>query len=185
MGRVGLMMGAPEVLQLTANLIRAIGGKRVLDIGMFTGSSALSAALALPDDGQVYGFDISEEYVKHGYPFFEKAGVKEKIKIHFGPAMDNLQKLVDDGQSGTFDFAFIDADKENYWGYYELCLLLVRRGGIIAVDNTLWSGRVFDTSHTDECTVAIREFNDKVHRDSRVRVSFLPIGDGLSLLFVQ
>lgn len=179
------MMGAPEVLQLTANLIRTIRAKKVLDIGIFTGCSSLSAALALPEDGQVHGFDISEEYVNVGKPFFERAGVTKKINIHIGPASANLQKFIDAGEKGTFDFAFIDADKGGYLDYYEKCLVLLRPGGIIAVDNTIWSGAVVDDSDQSEDTRSIRTFNDKVAHDTRVNISFLTIADGLTLLFVK
>ncbi|KAF2356863.1 O-methyltransferase family 3 [Trinorchestia longiramus] len=178
------MMGAPVSLHLMGNLMRIIGAKRVLDVGVFTGSSSLAAALAVGEQGEVHGFDINEDYVKCGYPFFEKAGVRDKFHLHIGPANDSLQKLIDEGQSGTFDFAFIDADKVNYWNYYEKCLQLVRKGGIIAVDNTLWGGEVTDDSANSESTLALKDFNKKIHQDLRVRVSFLTMGDGLSLLFI-
>uniref|UniRef100_A0A2P2HVP1 O-methyltransferase n=1 Tax=Hirondellea gigas TaxID=1518452 RepID=A0A2P2HVP1_9CRUS len=179
------MMGAPECLQLTANLIKSIRAKKVLDIGVFTGCSALSAALALPDDGEVHGLDVSEDYVNIGRPYFEKSGVANKIKIHIGPGLDTLNKFLDDGQAGTFDFAFIDADKDNYINYYEKCLVLLRKGGIIAVDNTIWGGTVMDESDTSLDTTSIRAFNELVKDDQRVDISFLTIGDGLTLLFIK
>jgi len=179
------MQGAPEVLQLTANLMRSIGAKRVLDIGVYTGCSALSAALALPTGGEVFALDVSEEYLNIGKPYFAKAGVADKIKIHIAPANDTLQKLIDQGMENQFDFAFIDADKTNYCNYLEKCLVLLRSGGIIAVDNTLWGERVLDDSDQSEATAAIRAFNDKVKDDPRVDISFLTIADGLTLLFVR
>jgi len=180
-----LMMGAPEVLQLSSNLITAIGAKRVLDIGVFTGCSSLSAALALPASGEVHALDLNEDFVSIGKPFFAKAGVADKIKIHIAPAGDTLQRFIDEGQKGSFDFAFIDADKQNYHRYFEQCLVLLRKGGVIAVDNTIWSGKVIDESDQSADTVAIRAFNDAVASDDRVAISFLTIADGLSLLFVK
>lgn len=179
------MMGAPECLQLSANLIQCIGAKKVLDIGGFTGCSALAAALALPKDGEVNVLDISEDFINVGKPFFKEAGVSNKIKIHIAPALDTLQKFVSDGQTGSFDYAFIDADKPNYINYYELCLKLIRSGGIIAVDNTLWGNKVLNASDSTPFTVAIRSFNEHIKGDTRVNVSFLTTGDGFTLLFVK
>jgi len=177
------MMGAPEVVQLNTNIMQAIGAKKVLDVGVFTGVSSLAAALALPPDGKVYALDINDDFVNVGKPFWEEAGVSNKIQLHLAPATETLQKFIDNGESGTFDFAFIDADKPNYLNYHELCLKLLRPGGVIAFDNTLWSGNVIDETDQSEDTVALRKLNDKLKDDMRCNISFLNIGDGLTLLF--
>ncbi|XP_064087889.1 probable caffeoyl-CoA O-methyltransferase 2 isoform X1 [Macrobrachium nipponense] len=177
------MLGAPEVLQLNANLMQAIGAKKVLDVGVFTGASSLSAALALPADGEVHSLDLCEEYVNIGKPFWEEAGVTNKIHLHIAPAGDTLQKFIQEGRLGTFDFAFIDADKVGYDNYYECCLKLIRPGGIIAFDNTLWDGNVINSEDQSEDTVALRKLNEKLRDDQRINISFLKIGDGLTLCF--
>nr|AFC17961.1 O-methyltransferase [Penaeus vannamei] len=177
------MLGAPEVLQLNSNIMQAIGAKKVLDIGVFTGASSLSAALALPPEGKVHALDISEEYTNIGKPFWEESGVADKIRLHIAPAAETLQKFVDGGEAGTFDYAFIDADKTNYDRYYELCLTLLRPGGVIAFDNTLWDGAVIDPADQTPDTVALRKLNEKLKDDQRINISFLKIGDGLSLCF--
>jgi predicted O-methyltransferase YrrM len=171
----GMQIG-PEQAALMQLLVRAIGARRCIEIGTYTGYSALAVALALPKDGSIVCCDISEEWTSVGKPFWKKAGVHRKIDLRIGPALDTLKKL-----KGPFDFVFIDADKPNYANYYERCLPLVRRGGIIAVDNTLWSGWVADQSQTDADTLALRDFNDKLHRDERVSLSMLPLGDGVTL----
>lgn len=128
------------------------------------------------------------EYVHHmlaGKKYWQEAGVSEKIKLHIGPAVDTLQRFIDEGQAGTFDFAFIDADKVNYERYFELCLVLVRRGGVLAFDNTLWSGQVLDPNDQTVDTVAIRKLNEKLRDDKRINLSFLNSGDGLSLCFIR
>jgi caffeoyl-CoA O-methyltransferase len=150
-----------------------------LEIGTYTGYSALAVALALPEDGRIVCCDISEEWTAIARRFWEKAGVAHKIELRLAPALRTLEELL---QQGTrFDFAFIDADKGNYASYYDACLQLVRRGGIIAVDNTLWSGWVADAKRRDDDTRALRAFNDKLHRDERVALSMLPLGDGVTL----
>ncbi|KAK4307976.1 hypothetical protein Pmani_020302 [Petrolisthes manimaculis] len=171
------MLSSPDSLQLIANLIQAIGAKKVLDVGVFTGVSSLSAALSLPQDGVVHALDINEDYTAIAKKYWDEAGVSDKIKLHIAPAADTLQKFIDEGQTGTFDFAFIDADKISYWRYYELCLVLVRRGGIIAFDNTLWNGRVTDPNDQTQSTVALRTLNEKLRDDQRINISFLNIGD--------
>ncbi|XP_064093713.1 probable caffeoyl-CoA O-methyltransferase 2 [Macrobrachium nipponense] len=181
--KMGAMLGAPEVLQLNQNLIRAIGGKKVLDVGVFTGASTLSAALALPEDGEVHALDTSMEFTDIGKRYWEEAGVAHKVHLHIDPASETLQRLIDAGQRETFDFAFIDADKENYDNYYEQCLVLIKSGGIIAFDNTLQSGRVIDAEANRPNIVAIRKLNEKLRDDSRINISFLKIGDGLTLCF--
>jgi predicted O-methyltransferase YrrM len=171
----GMQIGADQgqFLQL---LVQAIGAKRCLEIGTYTGYSALAVALALPKDGRIICCDISEEWTAVGKPFWKRAGVEKKIDLRIGPALDTLKRL-----KGPFDFVFIDADKPNYANYYEACLPLVRRGGIIAIDNTLWSGWVAEKDRSDADTVALRAFNDKLHRDDRVALSMLPLGDGVTL----
>lgn len=181
--RLNIMMGSLDEMQLLQNLARAIGAKKTLDIGVFTGVSSLSIALVLPEGGKVHALDLNREYVEIGIPFWKKAGVEDKIEFTEGPALETLDKFIANGESGTFDFAFIDADKLNYDNYYERCLVLVRSGGIIAVDNTLWSGLVYDKTVNDESTVAIRALNEKLRGDERVYISFLTIGDGTTLLF--
>ena len=171
----GMQIGADQgqFLQL---LVQAIGARRCLEIGTYTGYSALAVALALPKDGRIICCDISEEWTAVGKPFWKRAGVEKKIDLRIGPALDTLKTL-----KGPFDFVFIDADKPNYANYYEACLPLVRRGGIIAIDNTLWSGWVGEKNRSDADTVALRAFNDKLHRDDRVALSMLPLGDGVTL----
>jgi predicted O-methyltransferase YrrM len=171
----GMQIGADQgqFLQL---LVQAIGARRCLEIGTYTGYSALAVALALPEDGRLICCDISEEWTAVGKPFWKKAGVEKKIDLRIGPALQTLK-----GLKGPFDFVFIDADKPNYLKYYEACLPLVRKNGIIAIDNTLWSGAVADPSQKDADTVALRQFNDALHADQRVVLSMLPLGDGVTL----
>jgi len=177
------MMGDPEVVQLNTNIMQAIGAKKVLDVGVFTGVSSLAAALAIPSDGKVYALDINDDFVKVGKPFWEEAGVTDKIQLYLAPAKETLQKFIDNGESGTFDYAFIDADTQNKDNYHELCLKLIRPGGVIAFDNTLWSGRVIDENDQSERMLLTRKLNDKLRDDKRCNISFLNIGDGLTLLF--
>ena len=171
----GMQIGADQG-QFMALLVQAIGARRCLEIGTFTGYSALAVALALPQDGRVVCCDVSEEWTAIARRFWAKAAVAHKIELHIGAALETLKTL-----SGAFDFVFIDADKPNYPNYYEACLPMVRRGGIIAIDNTLWSGWVADGQHGDRDTVALRAFNDKLHRDERIALSLLPLGDGVTL----
>lgn len=170
------MQISPEQGAFMQSLIRLSGAKRCLEIGTFTGYSALSMAQALPAEGQVVCCDISEEFVSVGRPFWKKAGVDSMIHVHIGPALDTLN-----GLEGPFDLAFIDADKENYRAYYEACLELVRPGGLILIDNTLWSGQVAHPECDDPETIAIRELNAFIHADPRVFPTLVPIGDGLTL----
>ncbi len=171
----GMQIGADQG-QFMALLVQAIGARNCLEIGTYTGYSALAVALALPEDGRVVCCDVSEEWTAIARRFWKKAGMEHKIELHLAPALDTIKKL-----KGPFDFVFIDADKGNYANYYAACLPLVRRGGIIAVDNTLWSGWVTDAKRRDADTVALRAFNDKLHRDERVALSLLPLGDGVTL----
>jgi caffeoyl-CoA O-methyltransferase len=171
----GMQIGADQG-QFMAILVRAMGAKRCLEIGTFTGYSALAVALALPKDGRIVCCDVSEEWTAIGRPFWKKAGVGKKIELRIGPALETLKKL-----KGRFDFVFIDADKKNYLAYYERCLRLLRRGGIIAIDNVLWSGEVANEAARDSMTVALRKFNDALHKDRRVDIAMLSIGDGVTL----
>lgn len=174
------MQIAPEQGQFMALLVRLIGARRTLEVGVFTGYSALTVALALPDDGSVLACDISEEYTRIGRPFWQQAGVAHKIDLRLAPALQTLDEQLAEGAADRFDFAFIDADKTGYDAYYERCLRLVRPGGLIAIDNTLWSGSVARPS-SDADTVALQRLNAKLHADERIDVSLLPVGDGLTL----
>jgi predicted O-methyltransferase YrrM len=176
-----MMQIGPEQGQFMGMLIHLLGAKLTLEVGVFTGYSSTVVALALPDDGRVVACDVSEEYTSVARRYWREAGVEHKIGLRLAPAVESLDALLAEGKSGAFDFAFIDADKENYWNYYERCLKLVRRGGLIAIDNTLWYGRVIDRRDRTADTRAIRAFNRKLHRDRRVELSLVPIGDGLTL----
>jgi predicted O-methyltransferase YrrM len=175
------MQISPEQGQLMALLVQLMGAKKTLEIGVFTGYSALAVALALPDDGKVIACDISEEYTAIAKDFWERAGVSEKIDLRIAPALETLDQLISEGETGSFDLAFIDADKRNYENYYERALTLLRPGGLILIDNVLWSGKVIDPTITDKQTQAIREFNQKRHQDSRISLSLIAIADGLTL----
>jgi predicted O-methyltransferase YrrM len=176
----GMQIGADQG-QLMALLVRLMGVRRALEIGTFTGYSALSVAAALPDDGLLIACDISEEYTSIGRPFWRQAGVDRRIDLRIGPAVATLDALLAAGGADGFDFAFIDADKSSYDAYYERCLKLVRPGGLIAIDNVLWGGAVIDPADTSADTVALRALNAKLHADPRIDLSLLPIGDGLTL----
>ncbi|MCP5356912.1 MAG: class I SAM-dependent methyltransferase [Pseudomonadales bacterium] len=165
-----------------STLLRAIGARRTLEIGVFTGYSALMTALALPEDGRLIACDISEEWTRIARDYWQRAGVADKIDLRLAPAADTLQALLDAGEASSFDFAFIDADKTGYETYYELCLKLLRPGGVIALDNCLWGGRVADAGDQDEDTRAIRALNDRIAADSRVDASLIPVGDGVYLV---
>ena len=177
-----MMQICPEQGALMGNLIRMISAKRTIEVGTFTGYSALVVALALPEDGEVIACDVSEEWTAIGKEKWEQAGVSHKIDLRLGPAVDTLDELIQQGQEGSFDFAFIDADKVNYTAYYEKCLQLITTGGVIAIDNVLWGGSVLDGKRNDEDTKAIRELNDFVALDERVNISMIPIGDGVTLV---
>jgi predicted O-methyltransferase YrrM len=175
------MQIGPEQGQLMALLAELVGAKSALEIGTFTGYSALAVALALPEDGRLVACDISEEWTSVGRPYWEEAGVTDKIDLRLGPAVETLEALLAEGRAGSFDFAFIDADKPAYATYYELVLRLLRPGGLAAIDNTLWEGKVVDPTAKDADTVAIRAFNLKLKDDERISLSLVPIGDGLTL----
>jgi predicted O-methyltransferase YrrM len=175
------MQISPEQGALMAMLIRVLGARRALEIGVFTGYSTLSVAKALPEDGRVVACDISEEWTAIARRYWEEAGVAHKIDLRLRPALETLDALLTDGAQGSFDFAFIDADKGGYLDYYERCLQLLRAGGLIAVDNVLWGGKVVDADDTEEDTLAIRQFNTALRHDNRIDVSLVPIGDGVTL----
>jgi predicted O-methyltransferase YrrM len=175
------MQIAPEQGQLMALLVQLLGARRTLEVGVFTGYSSLAVALALPPDGRVVACDVSEEWTAVARRYWREAGVAEKIDLRLAPALDTLDGLLGGGQAGAFDFAFIDADKGNYDAYYERALELVRPGGLICIDNVLWSGRVADPGVEDEDTAAIRALNRKLHGDERVALSLVPVADGLTL----
>jgi len=177
-----VMQIAPEQGQLMAILVRLMGAKRCIEVGVFTGYSSLAVASALPDDGELLACDVSEEWCAIARRYWVKAGVQKKIRLVLAPAKQTLEKELEAGKGLTYDFAFIDADKTSYRDYYELCLKLLRTGGLIAVDNTLWSGRVADPANTEPDTVALRAFNAFVGKDERVDLCLLPIADGLTLL---
>jgi predicted O-methyltransferase YrrM len=176
-----MMQISPEQGQFMALLVELLGATKTLEIGVFTGYSSLCVALALPPNGKIVACDVSEEYTAVARSYWEAAGVAHKIDLRVAPALETLDELLAAGQAETFDFSFIDADKGNYEGYYERSLQLVRPGGLIAVDNVLWSGRVADPQNQDSSTKTIRAFNEKLHHDERVTLSLVPIADGLTL----
>jgi predicted O-methyltransferase YrrM len=179
------MQISPDQGQFMALLVRLIGARHCLEIGTFTGYSALAVALALPAEGRVTCCDVSEEYTAVARRAWAGAGVAAKIDLHLAPARATLDRLRAEGRRGSFDFAFIDADKENYDHYYEASLDLVRKGGLIAIDNVLWSGAVADDTKQDADTRALRALNLKLRDDQRVDISMLPLGDGLTLARIR
>jgi predicted O-methyltransferase YrrM len=178
---LAMMQIAPEQGQLLSLLVQALQPKKCIEVGVFTGYSSLVVALALPPDGHITACDVNEQWTSIARRYWHEAGVEQKIDLYLAPALQTLDRLVAHGQASTYDFAFIDADKQNYWGYYERALTLLRPGGLIAVDNTLWSGRPADPAADDAETQAIRAFNQRLFKDSRVRISLVPIGDGMTL----
>ncbi|MBW4686050.1 MAG: class I SAM-dependent methyltransferase [Komarekiella atlantica HA4396-MV6] len=178
---MGKMQIAPEQGQFLALLVQLLGAKKTLELGVFTGYSSLVVALALPPEGKVIACDVSEEFTAIARRYWQQAGVADKIHLCIAPAMETLDKLLVAKETETFDFAFIDADKSKYDDYYERSLQLVRPGGLIAIDNVLWSGRVADPQVQDNRTKKIRAFNQKLHQDTRISLSLIPIADGLTL----
>jgi predicted O-methyltransferase YrrM len=178
--RAGMQI-SPEQGQFMALLAQLTGARRTLEVGVFTGYSSLAVALALPADGRITACDVSEEFTNVARRYWKEAGVDHMIDLHLRPALETLRELLMQGQRGRFDMAFIDADKVNYEGYYECALELVRAGGLILIDNTLWSGRLADPAESDADTIALRSFNRKLHADSRITLSLLPVGDGVTL----
>jgi predicted O-methyltransferase YrrM len=178
---MGRMQISPEQGQFMALLVRLMNAKKALEIGVFTGYSSLCVAQALPPDGKLIACDVNEEWTSIARRYWKEAGVAHKIDLRLAPALETLEKLKQQGAAGTFNFVFIDADKSNYITYYDHALELLHPGGLIAVDNTLWSGRVADPANKEKDTEAIRAFNRMVKDDPRVEISLVPIGDGLTL----
>jgi predicted O-methyltransferase YrrM len=176
----GGMQISPEQGQFMQLLVKLIGARRTIEVGTFTGYSALTVALALPRDGKILACDISDEYTSVGKPYWQRAGVADRIELLIAPAAQTLDARIAAGEPGQYDFAFIDADKAGYDAYYERCLQLVRTGGLIAFDNTLWGGDVARPARDDD-TRALQALNDKLHTDERIDLALLPIGDGLTL----
>lgn len=178
--RAGMQI-SPDQGQLLALLVELLGARRVIEVGTFTGYSSLAMALALPDGGEMVCCDVSEEYTSVARRYWAEAGVEERITLRLAPAVETLDALITEGRTGAFDMAFIDADKENYQNYFERCLTLIRPGGLIAIDNVLWNGRVIDPTDDSVDTQAIRAFNVGLKDDDRVTVSLLSVADGLTL----
>ena len=177
----GRMQISPEQGQFMTLLVEMLGARQTIEVGTFTGYSALAVARALPTGGRVVACDVNPTYVDIGRPYWSEAGVADRIEVRIGEALNTLAALRANGGDEQFDFAFIDADKDNYSAYYEFCLALVRPGGVVAIDNVLWGGAVADPNNTTASTQAIRRLNAAIHADERVTVSMIPIGDGLYL----
>lgn len=175
------MQIAPEQGQFMALLVQLLGARKALEVGVFTGYSALRVALAMPEDGRLVACDINPEYTAIAQRYWAAAGVADRIDLRLGPALDTLDQLIAAGETNQFDFAFIDADKSNYANYYERVLQLLRPGGLVIIDNVLWSGRVADPTVQDNRTKAIRQFNQRLYQDDRIALSLLPMADGLTL----
>jgi predicted O-methyltransferase YrrM len=175
------MQSSPEQCQFLHLMAHLVGAKKTLEIGVFLGYSSSWVALALPPGGKVIACDVSEEYAARARRTWQAAGVEDRIDLRLGPALETLDRLLAEGHAGTFDMAFIDADKSNYSNYYDRAFELVRTGGLIVADNVLWDGKPIDPAATDEDTEAIRAFNLKVHADPRVAIGMVPLGDGLTL----
>jgi predicted O-methyltransferase YrrM len=179
--RANWQSGADQA-QFMTFLVQLIGARQALEIGTFRGYSALAIATGLPADGKVVACDVSEKFTDAARAYWREAGVESRIDLRLGPALETLDRLIAEGQADKFDFAFIDADKENYDAYYERCLVLVRRGGVIALDNVLWDGAVADAKDNSPDTLALRAINTKIRDDARVDMCLLTIGDGLTLV---
>ncbi len=178
---MAIMQISPEQGQLMQMLVRMLGAKNCIEVGVFTGYSSLAVALALPAKGRIVACDISEEYTAVGEPFWNEAGVRDKIDLRISPATETLDAMIAAGEAGDYDFAFIDADKPGYPDYFERCLTLLRAGGVIAVDNIFMDGNAADPDTTSENAQAMRKFNAMLKDDTRVELSLIPIGDGLTL----
>ena len=175
------MQIAPEQGQFMQMLVRLSGVRRAIEVGVFTGYSSLAVMLAMPPDGRLLALDVSEEYTSIARRHWQAAGVADRIELVIAPAKDTLDARIAAGEAGRYDFAFIDADKTGYLAYYERLMKLVRPGGLIVVDNTLWGGEIANPGNRDADTVALREFNDVLHKDPRIELALLPVGDGLTL----
>lgn len=176
-----LMQITPDQGKLMAFIVSLIGAKNTIEVGVSTGYSSLVTALALPNDGRIIACDVNQDYTSIAERYWQEAGVGHKIDLRIAPALKTLKQLVEEGRSATFDFAFIDADKKNYDNYYEYCLQLLRKGGVVVLDNVLWGGSVIDMEINDEDTEAIRTINKKICEDERVNMVMLPVADGLTL----
>lgn len=176
------MQISPDQAQFMSLLVELTGAKQAIEVGTFTGYSALTIADALGKDGQLICCDTNKEWTDVGIPFWKRAGVFPRIDLRIAPALETLEQLINENKNEYFDLIFIDADKSNYINYYERCLVLLRQGGLILIDNTLWGGAVADDADQDEDTIAIRELNDLLYADQRVNISLVPIGDGLTLV---
>ena len=177
-----VMLTTPDQVALLSMLVKIAGAKRILEVGTFTGYSSLAMATALPADGSLVCCDISAAWTAIARRYWQEAGVEEKIQLHIGPAAQTLEEFIKDGKESSFDMAFVDADKGGYEAYYELCLKLVKKGGIIAFDNMLWHGTVPDMNDHDRVTTTLRNLNAKMRDDERVDMSLLTIADGIMLL---
>lgn len=175
------MQVSADQAQFMALLAKLVNARRIIEIGTFTGYSALALAQTLPQDGQLIACDVSKEWTDIARRYWQQAGVADRVELRLAPALETLGALIDAGQTGSFDFAFIDADKQNQHNYYERCLQLLRPGGLVAVDNVLWGGSVADPGNNQDDTLAIRAFNEFVREDARVDLSLVPVGDGLTL----
>ena len=176
-----MMQIAPEQGQFMTLLLKLINARKVMEIGVFTGYGTLAMARGIPDDGKIIACDINKNDTAIAKKFWSKAGVSHKITLELAPALDTMSRLIDKGHRGTFDFVFIDADKPEYPDYYKLALELIRTGGLIMVDNVLWSGKPASPAESDKDTLAIRDFNAKLHEDDRIFLSMLPVADGITL----
>ena len=177
----GEMLTSPEQLQFLAFLASSIDTKNAIEVGVYTGASALAIAEVLPCDGVLIACDVTDEYLRYAKPAWEIGGVSSKINVRIGPALDSLQTLLDEGKASTFDFMYIDADKTNSKNYYELGLQLLRKGGIIAIDNMFYGGQVANDTFDDQNTIATRELAAFLIADDRIDYSLLPLGDGLAI----
>ncbi len=175
------MQISPDQGQFLSLLVKMLGARRCLEIGVFTGYSSLVVAAALPDDGRLVACDLSEEWTRIARRHWQRAGVDQKIELRLGPALATLDALLEAGSAGSFDFAFVDAEKTEYVDYYERVLELLAPGGVCAIDNVLWNGRVVELEDQSAETTAIRAFNEHLATDTRVDLSLVPVGDGLTL----
>lgn len=178
---LGEMQLTPDQGQLMHLLVRLSGAVRAVEVGVFTGSSALRIALALPPEGYLLACDIRPDFTEIGIPYWEEAGVRSKIDLVHAPAAETLRGRIASGEGGSYDFAFIDADKEKYPDYFELCLTLLRPGGLLCVDNVLWGGRVIDPEDSAATTDGVRKLNRTIRDDSRVEPALIPVADGMTL----